>query len=344
MTTVFIDTNVLLSFYAFTSDDLSQLEKVVAEMKAGKLPLFITDQVRDELKRNREAKIAEALKGFPDKAGVAGIPNMVRHLPEYEALQGAADNYIKLKKEIVKKIEAEIKDRALPADKVISDILNAAKIVGTSGEVIAAAEHRMSVGRPPGKNGSLGDAINWELLLRNANAKSDLYIVTRDRDFVSQVSDERFSEYLADEWQERVGGHVHFFSNVRDLFKGIGSGVNLSVAANTAISAGSSRLKLETYAPSVRVSEEIDQHIEASVEALEKSGSYARTHRSIAQIRLKYLSPDQAARLFRAAVENQEIYGISEDDDVQEFFRALLKTFPDQLEGDIKGQFLKLFS
>jgi predicted nucleic acid-binding protein len=55
VTTVFIDTNVLLSFYAFTAEDLSQLEKVVAEVKAGKLPLLITDQVRDELRRNREA-------------------------------------------------------------------------------------------------------------------------------------------------------------------------------------------------------------------------------------------------------------------------------------------------
>lgn len=60
---VFIDTNVWLSLYHFTNDDLSQFEKL-KDMLGESINLIIPQQVYNEIIRNREAKIIDALKSF----------------------------------------------------------------------------------------------------------------------------------------------------------------------------------------------------------------------------------------------------------------------------------------
>ena len=58
----FIDTNVLLSFYSFTQDDLTRLEQLATQVEAGTFVILTTSHVHDEFTRNREAKIAESRK------------------------------------------------------------------------------------------------------------------------------------------------------------------------------------------------------------------------------------------------------------------------------------------
>ena len=58
---IFIDTNVYLSFYHLSSDDLEELKKLVVLAREGKVVLLLPEQVIDEFRRNRAAKIADAL-------------------------------------------------------------------------------------------------------------------------------------------------------------------------------------------------------------------------------------------------------------------------------------------
>ena len=62
--TIFIDTNILLNFYHFTSDDLDALNGVFVSHAQGAVTVHLTDQVRDEFNRNREGKLRDALKQF----------------------------------------------------------------------------------------------------------------------------------------------------------------------------------------------------------------------------------------------------------------------------------------
>ena len=62
MKTLFIDTNILLSFYHLSSDDLEELRKLIALIDTGQITLVVTEQVKDEFFRNRGAKIADAMK------------------------------------------------------------------------------------------------------------------------------------------------------------------------------------------------------------------------------------------------------------------------------------------
>ena len=59
---LFIDTNVLLSFLHFTSDDLEEIRKLSALIKSGAITLLLPEQVKDEFRRNREIKLADSLQ------------------------------------------------------------------------------------------------------------------------------------------------------------------------------------------------------------------------------------------------------------------------------------------
>jgi hypothetical protein len=54
----------------------------------------------------------------------------------------------------------------------------------------------MSVGNPPGKQGSLGDAINWEALLAEVPDGEDLYLIADDRDYLSVLNENKPKEFL----------------------------------------------------------------------------------------------------------------------------------------------------
>ena len=60
MKNLFIDSNIWLSLYHFTSDDLTQFEKL-KDFLDKDIRLWIPHQVYDEVLRNREAKIQDVL-------------------------------------------------------------------------------------------------------------------------------------------------------------------------------------------------------------------------------------------------------------------------------------------
>jgi hypothetical protein len=62
---LFIDTNIFLSFYHLSSDDLEELRKLGVLLDKKKVTLLLPKQVIDEYRRNREVKIADALKPIP---------------------------------------------------------------------------------------------------------------------------------------------------------------------------------------------------------------------------------------------------------------------------------------
>lgn len=333
MPKVFIDTNAFLGFFAYASDDLAQLNTLIDEMKSGKVELLLTDQVREEFARNRENKIAETLRDFKAKLGIDKFPRLIQHYADYKGLQTTAKAYTDLKESILAALDKDIVSHKLPADITFSEILNVAKIIETSADVISAAQERMAIGKPPGKKGSLGDAINWELLLRSVS-KSDLYIVTQDRDYLSPLGKERLNEYLADEWRKRCGGEVHLFETLRDLFKEIAPEIKLSPATTSA----------SANTGSVIVTDPVVDDTEKAVAALEKSSSFARTHATISEMPDFWeLSKGQIERLFRAGVENEQIAFIYGDSDVSHFFKQLYKIAKEQLPPDVAEKFAKLY-
>jgi len=58
---IFLDTNVFLSFYHFSSDDLEELKKLAVLAREGQVTLHLPEQVINEFRRNRANKIADAV-------------------------------------------------------------------------------------------------------------------------------------------------------------------------------------------------------------------------------------------------------------------------------------------
>src|SRR6185295_945772 len=83
---LFIDTNIYLTFYHFTNDDLEQLKKLVAAIKNREIKVYLPAQVIEEFKRNRERKISDGLKKLNEQKLPNHFPQVCKEYGEYKEL------------------------------------------------------------------------------------------------------------------------------------------------------------------------------------------------------------------------------------------------------------------
>ena len=84
---LFIDTNIFLDFYHLSGADIAELHKLTELLKSGDLKLFITDQLSDEFKRNRDNKIKDAMNAFNKPKLSINFPAFWKLYPEYTELK-----------------------------------------------------------------------------------------------------------------------------------------------------------------------------------------------------------------------------------------------------------------
>jgi hypothetical protein len=293
---LFLDTNIYLNFYHYSSDDLEELKKLAVAIKTGGISLYLTRQVKDEFKRNRESKIADALKRFGEQKLSTQFPQMCKEYDEYKQLREAIKRYDESKDKIFQKLRLDIEAKSLGADKVISDLFERAKLFEHDDKILAAAKVRMVLGNPPGKDGSYGDAINWESLLAKM-PKAEFSLITDDKDYMSQVNDTRLAEFLSEEWQERKSAKVNFYRRLSDFFR--------------------------DKFPTIRLASEMEK--ELAISELTSSGNFQRTHSAIAKLaKFTDFTNDEINEIVAAAISNSQIYWISEDPDVKAFMQNLV--------------------
>ncbi len=180
---IFLDTNVVLSFYHLSSDDLEELKKLAVLPRQGKVHLVVPDQVKDEFRRNRQAKIADALKRLRENRTAFQLPQLAKQYDEYDKLDKALAQAEKALKKLIGQIEEDALKRSLEANSVIEELFEVADPFPVIARDIKRAQLRSDIGNPPGKKGSLGDAIIWEALLRHAPAGEDLFFISDDSDY-----------------------------------------------------------------------------------------------------------------------------------------------------------------
>jgi predicted nucleic acid-binding protein len=214
---VFIDTNVLLSFYHFTSDDLDELQKLTDEIKAGAITFALPEQVKQEFWRNRESKIADALTRLKEQKLNLQFPQICKDSAVYPALRAAQRDYERNHGLLVAELTNAAHTRQLKADHVINELFAVGTDYPIDNSLIASAV-RMSLGNPPGKNGSSGDAVNWETLLKMIPNMEELYFISADKDFRSAIDDTQFSQFLTDEWAEKKNSALRYYNKLSTFF------------------------------------------------------------------------------------------------------------------------------
>lgn len=309
---LFIDTNTFLAFYHLSSDDLEELKKLGVLIGQRRVKLFLPQQVIDEFRRNRENKIADALNRFSEEKLNNQFPQMCKSYGEYAKMRAAIEEYNKQKSKLKEKLRADIVAGCLKADEIISDLFSKASLIEVSDDILTKAQKRMIIGNPPGKNNSHGDAINWECLLAGVPADEDLFFITEDGDFASELDASEFSPFLQNEWKVSNGREIIFFNRLSAFFK--------------------------NKFPDIRLASELEK--ELLITDLAASRNFATSRKLLKQI-VKYgdFTDTQLNDIVQAAITNSQISWIAGDDDINEYLRTLIKG----RQGDIEPDALQKF-
>jgi PIN domain len=194
---LFVDTNVFLSFYDFTDDDLDSLSKLKESLKERHIKLFLTGQVKDEFYRNRENKIKSCLDIFVKDRFAERLPRIAEGIDGYERVKALMRDISDQKSKLITNIKELAKKCQLKADLLIEDIFKDTESISITKDILSWAKTRVEIGNPPGKAGSMGDALNWEAILHSDDmAFEDLNIVSIDKDFASPLDENELNPFL----------------------------------------------------------------------------------------------------------------------------------------------------
>ena len=314
---LFIDTNVFLTFYSFAPDDLEELRKLRVAIDNSELTLWTTEQVKEEFQRNRETQVARALEALTEMNSNQGAPHVVRNLDGYEEMMEAKRDFSQRLNALSAQVKEQFQERSLIADQVFEEVFELAQSIPVTDEILAAARRRTEVGNPPGKRGSMGDAINWECLLASGPEGDDLYFVTDDRDFRSDVTPESLKDFLAAEWRSKRSSEIFLHRRIATFFA-------------------------EKY-PQIKLASELERQLR--VDALVTSWSFDDTHRAIGGLSgVTDFTDAQVDELIDSATHNSQIRWISQDHDVHDFFQRLVEANSDRLDSTVLARFNRYFN
>ena len=216
--------------------------------------------------------------------------------PDYQLLKDCLADCKTHHSNMVKKIESDISSQQLKADKLINDIFNKVKCINRTPEIISRARDRRDIGNPPGKDNSLGDAINWESLLHSVPKNKEIHIISGDRDFHSPLDKTKLNEFLFNEWKEEKNCEPQFFNTLSSFFN--------------------------RYFPDINLADEKEKV--QLIESLSASPNFRLTHIYIEELsKYNSFTSSQATGLFDALINNDQINRIIIDDDIKKFYDEL---------------------
>lgn len=310
---VFIDTNIYLKFYHYSNAELEELEKLIVLIQEGELKLFITRQVLNEYTRNRETKIADALRTFKEDKLTSSFPAFFKEYDEFENMRKALNEYHKNKKNLLDKIVIEIDNHTLKADSIMNQLIVTAGVIEQNDEIIKDAKQRFDLGNPPGKKNSYGDALNWITLMRNIYTGEDIHFISDDKDYFSEIDNTKFNNYLLKEWRTLKASNLYFFKSLPDFFK--------------------------HHYPQIKLASDIQKDI--YIERLKASGSFRDSRYYLQRLSsFDDFTSDQINRIIEASLDNYQIYWISEDFDINVILYNFVDKYGNSIEEAIKQRFL----
>lgn len=310
---IFIDTNVYLKFYHYSNDELEELRKLIVLIEQEEILLYVPNQVLNEFTRNREVKIADALKTFKEDKLNNSFPIFLKEYPEYELMKKAIIEYQKNKRIVLENIKIAIENNSLKADEIINELFEKAEIIEANDNLITSAKVRFDLGNPPGKNNSYGDALNWETLLQEDSIDEDLIFISDDKDYFSEIDNSKFNKYLEKEWENRKHSKIIFYKSISEFFKNKYPNIKLA-----------SDLQKDVY-----------------IERLQNSNTFRDSRYNLTKLsKFDDFTSDQINSIFFQTFSNTQLYWISEDEDINEILYDLYDKYNPVMDEFIKTEFL----
>ncbi|MCV2879726.1 PIN domain-containing protein [Sedimentimonas flavescens] len=305
---LFLDANILISFYALSNADIEQLKQLKGVVAKGDIKLFISDQLSNEVERNRETKISESFKALRDSSFKCLAPSFVRSLPEFAELQDLLKDANKKHSDLIKTVTGHIEGRTLDADIIIKELIDTATVTPTTSKQISAAHRRFITGNPPGKKKStIGDELNWEFLLSTVPDGEDLHLVSADGDYASQLESGKANGFLLSEWKNTKSADLYYYKELNDFFK--------------------------LHVPKIKLANQAK--LNALIVELSGSGSFSDTHSIVAKF------PDDAeftdgqiVELMNVLKNNSQVGWIATDSDVAALYAPIRTRYAELVKPD----------
>lgn len=305
---LFLDTNIYLSFYKLSDDDLEELKKLSVTVKSGTTVLYLTDQVRGEFQRNREKTISDSLASLEAVRLPKSFPRLFTNLDGYVELRMTIAKLEQQLANLLSDARNAAMEKRLSADELIEELFSLATPLPTTPAIWAAARIRHEIGNPPGKADSYGDAVNWESLLVGVPDGGELVLVTADKDYMSGLDRTVLDGFLRAEWESRKQTSVVAYSSLAALFK--------------------------RHYPDIRLAVELEK--ELAIDSLIGSQDFRSTHAAILKLsQFGDFSREQAAALAEAGIANGQVQRILGDDDVRSFFIDIVGRHSDGIDPEI---------
>lgn len=315
---IFIDANILVSFFEIKPGSLSELEKLISVVNLGKATLWLPEQTKREFWRNREKNIKKSIQDFEQWKSLGNAPLLIRENPQFTELADKAKEVDEIRRNIAKIIKGEIDEQNTYADKIIRKLFEIAKPIDTDNdEIFNAALRRAQCHLPPGKNDDIGDRLCWVGLLKSLPENALLQIVSDDTDFRNEGFSDGIRPYLEYEWKQKKKGEIKLWERISQF--------------------------LTATFPDAENAVEMEKIILAK--NLRESCNYATTHQGISQLaQLENYSGEQLRLISEAILENSQVRDIRFDADVKSFYQSFIDTYKDKLDADLRSSIQKLYA
>lgn len=296
MHNVFLDANSYLGFYSLAQSDIDELSKLADLVELKKLALLLPTQVMDEVRRNRVKVVAERIKPLQESRLQVSIPQMLLGCNTATELQQRVAETQRVHSRLLNEMRNAAKNGAMPADVLIKRLFASASVL-MDRQAVDRANRRKALGSPPGKGNSLGDAVNWEILLTQAPNHEELCFVSADGDFSSALDVTTMDEYLLEEWERRKQSTINYYRDIKQF--------------------------LDEKFPQIRLASDVRKYF--LIDALIQSQSFAESHAIVGELNhFASFSTDEALRLLSGALENNQVRWLARDADVGELLAKVL--------------------
>ncbi len=315
---LYLDANIYLSFYHLSNEDLEELEKLTLLTKSKEITLYLPEQTKNEFYRNRDSKIADALKRFDENKLNNIFPQITKdYVDEYKSMKEAIKIFEKCKQDILTKTKEDTARNNLRADKTIKILFHHATVIDTTAELVELSKRRFDLGNPPGKGTSYGDALNWESLLSVIEDFDNFFFISDDNDYYSKIDNQTFNSFLLKEWDDKKPlTNFKYYRSLSKFFK-------------------------EKYPKINFANEEKKEHL---INDLANSSSFANTRRTLWELKnYDDFTEKQLNDIVYAAVSNNQVYWIGEDSDINEILYNLIKDKLNLIEKDYIDDFKNKF-
>src|SRR6056297_3081355 len=122
MENLFLDANILLDFYRYGDDDLTEISKLVALARDQEIRLLFNKHLKDEVNRNREKVLADTLGELRSKKLTIKAPNYCEQFEELETVRKHLKEANKAHGVLIERLQKAIVQRDMGADKLIADL------------------------------------------------------------------------------------------------------------------------------------------------------------------------------------------------------------------------------